>query len=386
MLDSRITRLSYGNFMSYAHAKPALGDLVVLVGPNGAGKSNLIESLRFLRDALKHGLDTAITNRGGIGQVRRKIPQGRPPDVEIGVEAVVSGARFSYDVTIGARAGGDWQLKKEECRVCSSEENRFFIRDKNRISISGHGDIDASRQKIGAVFSESALLLAVVGGPFGTLAKFLTEIGTYRIYPDMLRRPQRQLSPERLEDEAQNLASVLKSLRQRRGDPAADRIGTALRDLVPGVDNFRVTQSGGYLAVSLAVKHEEREMWFDASQLSDGTLRILGILTAIHQQPAPSLIAIEEPELTIHPGAAAVLCDELIEASQRMQVLVTTHSPELITRMPIESLRVVEATVNGTKIGRVSSEQIVAVKDKLFSPSDLIRVEGLRRELSAAGE
>lgn len=112
MLDSRITGLSYSNFMSYAYAKPALGDLVVLVGPNGAGKSNLIESLRFLRDALKHGLDAAITNRGGIGQVRRKLPQGRPPDVEIGVEAVVSGARFTYDVTIGARAGGDWQLKK----------------------------------------------------------------------------------------------------------------------------------------------------------------------------------------------------------------------------------------------------------------------------------
>lgn len=127
-------------------------------------------------------------------------------------------------------------------------------------------------------------------------------------------------------------------------------------------------------------------MWFDASQLSDRTLRLLGILTAIHQQPAPSLIAIEEPELTVHPGAAAVLCDELIEASQRMQVLVTTHSPELITRMPIESLRVVEATTDGTKIGRVSPEQIAAVKNELFSPGDLIRMEGLRRELSAVGE
>ena len=95
MPDSRITGLSYSNFMSYARAEPALDDLVVLVGPNGAGKSNLVEGLRFLRDALGHGLDAAIADRGGIGQVRRKLPRGRPPDVELGVEAVVSGARCS---------------------------------------------------------------------------------------------------------------------------------------------------------------------------------------------------------------------------------------------------------------------------------------------------
>ena len=126
-----------------------------------------------------------------------------------------------------------------------------------------------------------------------------------------------------------NFASVLKNIRRRR-NPAADRIRDVLADLVPGVTNFRVTQSGGYLAVSLALQHTGQEMWFDASQLSDGTLRLLGILTAIHQVPAPSLIAIEEPELTVHPGAAAVLTDELIEAAERTQVLLTTHSPDIV--------------------------------------------------------
>ena len=234
------------------------------------------------------------------------------------------------------------------------------------------------------MLSESALLLAVAGGPFGALARLLTEIGAYSIRPDVLRRPQRQ-SAGLLADDARNLASVLGRLRQMR-DPAADRIRDMLGCLVPGVTDFRVARSGGCLAVSLAVRRGERETWFDASRLSDGTLRLLGILAAIHQQPAPSLIAIEEPELTVHPGAAGVLCDELVEAAGRTQVLVTTHSPDVIARMPVESLRVVEATAGGTVIGRISGEQIAAVDDKLFSSGDLIRMEGLRREIGSAGE
>ena len=150
---------------------------------------------------------------------------------------------------------------------------------------------------------------------------------------------------------------------------------------MPDATDFRVTEPGGFLAVALAFQRDGRNVRFDASQLSDGTLRMLGILTAIHQRPAPPLIAIEEPELTVHPGAVAVLADELVDAAHRTQMLVTTHSPDLVARMPLDSLRVVEMTAEGTKVGRVSEHQVDAVNDKLFSPGDLIRIEGLRREL-----
>ena len=71
-------------------------------------------------------------------------------------------------------------------------------------------------------------------------------------------------------------------------------------------------------------------------------MRLLGLLTALYQERPPSLIGIEEPELTIHPGAQAVLADVMVEATLRTQVLVTTHSPDLIDRLPIESLRAVQ--------------------------------------------
>ena len=89
--------------------------------------------------------------------------------------------------------------------------------------------------------------------------------------------------------------------------------------------------------------------------------------------------------MTVHPGALPVLADELVEAVERTQVLVTTHSPDLVARMPLESLRVVEMTAGGTKVGPVSEHQADAINDKLFSAGDMIRIQGLRRELKKTG-
>ena len=385
MLDNRIGSLRYRSFMSFADASPALDDLVVLVGPNGAGKSNFVEGLRFLRDALTTGLDGAITKRGGIDLIRRKLPAGRPPDMEIGAEGLADGTHFSYEVTIGAREGGDWLIKSEHCQF----GKHFLQREESSLTMHGPDDPSMQRPDVDPALlrhgiDPKVLLLPLVGGPFRGVTEFLRDVGAYSIYPDMLRNPQRLLEPARLGDDAQNLASVLRGLRERRS-PAADRIRDVIGDLVPDVTNFRVINNGGWLAVNLAMQSDDREMWFDAFQVSDGTLRMLGILTAIHQRPTPSLIAIEEPELSVHPGVAAVLCDELIEASQNMQVFVTTHSPDIISRMPISALRVVERSVDGTRVGQVASDQIAAINDKLFSPGDLVRIEGLRRETSPAG-
>ena len=376
MLDNRIGSLRYRNFMSFADARPALDDLVVLVGPNGAGKSNFVEGLRFLRDALTIGLDSAITKRGGIDLIRRKLPEGRPPDMEIEAKGLADGYTFSYRVTIGAVGGGEWLIKGEHCRF----DGHALERDETSFRMRGPDADPEPHRRI----DSKVLMLPLAGRPFRRVANLLRDIGAYSIYPDVLREPRRLLESARLDDDAQNLTSVLRWLRERRS-PAADRIRDALGDLVPGVANFRVTNTGGWLAVSLAMRSDDREMWFDASQVSDGTLRLLGILTAIHQRSTPSLIAIEEPELTVHPGAAAMLCDELIEASQNMQVFVTTHSPDIISRMPVSSLRVVEGRADGTRIGKVASDQVAAINDQLFSPSDLIRIEGLRRETSPAG-
>ena len=74
---------------------------------------------------------------------------------------------------------------------------------------------------------------------------------------------------------------------------------------------------------------KDRPKWFESAQESDGTLRVAGIITALLQNPAPTLIGVEEPLLTVHVGAIPLLYDYLKQASWRCQVWVTTHSVEL---------------------------------------------------------
>ena len=121
-------------------------------------------------------------------------------------------------------------------------------------------------------------------------------------------------------------------------------INNTLGRVVPGMEKLVVQQSGGYLIVKLWHKsssHRDQGLWFDLSQESDGTVRLLGVLTAFYQEGPASLIGVEEPELTIHPGALAVLADVMVEASSRTQVVATTHSPDLIDRV---ARRIVESS------------------------------------------
>jgi hypothetical protein len=161
-------------------------------------------------------------------------------------------------------------------------------------------------------------------------------------------------------------ASTLKAIdRSTRGPELIAALGRITGD----IDDYRVTQAGGFLIPEF--RHgiagpEERERWLGATQESDGTLRIAAILTALFQEPAPSLIGIEEPELSVHPGALPILFDFLNEASRRSQILFTTHSPDLLDRVPNHQIRVVERHVDSTRVALVDEGRRDLVRKRLM--------------------
>ena len=208
----------------------------------------------------------------------------------------------------------------------------------------------------------------------------LSRIGLYHIFPNSLRDPQRVADSHPLATYGENLASALRDMIHKNSRFFPDLKG-ALAYAVPGVRDIRVSHAGSYYVIEL--NHERnggngRGTWFDLSHESDGTIRLLALLTALLQEPAPSLIGLEEPELAIHPGAMAVLSDTMTEAALRGQVLVATHSPDLIDRLPIESIRAVTAEGGATKVGRVSEHQLKSVKEALFTSGELHSMEGLQ--------
>ena len=103
---------------------------------------------------------------------------------------------------------------------------------------------------------------------------------------------------------------------------------------------------------------KDKKVKFEAFAMSDGTLRALGILAAVLQKPVPTLIAIEEPESTIHPEALGAVLDVIRMASSVTQIIATTHSPELLDAESIEpeNLRIVTWAEGVTHMSDLSEQ------------------------------
>ena len=425
-----ITKVWAKNFRSIANAEFELGPLTVLVGPNASGKSNLMDILGFLGDVARLGLETATTRRGGIDSIGRKSSSGRVLGPEIGCQYEFPWGTLNYTIALTRRGKGEYGVKRESAKLepADSDLRRrefAFTNGKltkpnlNKISkqiesnraeddqrIDSIVDIvnqlieDSDRKDVQLMPAEPSTLISFLSyllmrsrtkeeestfqlqRSLSAARDDLGQIGLYHIFPNSLRDPQKVADSHPLATGGENLASTLREMIQTKSRFLPD-LKDSLTFAVPGVRDIRVSHAGSYYVVELNHQSNggtDAGSWFDLSHESDGTVRLLALLTALFQDPAPSLIGLEEPELAIHPGAMAVLSDTMREAALRGQVLVATHSPDLIERLPIESIRAVTTKDGSTKVGKVAEYQLASIRDNLFSAGELHSMEGLQPE------
>lgn len=408
-LSARITRLRVKNYRSLADVDLTLEPLTVFVGLNGAGKSNLMDVLRFVRDVMTGRLERAIDERGGMSALRRWSPKGRPYNVSIDLDLQGENWRAEYGFELGSERRGEFRVRREICRVVYRQEiHSYQITDGKWIRqpsikpavldlISQEALLpqeelrenvqEEFRKKVMEVperelfLSRAALLLGDI--VYTEVWNTLRNMGFYAVFPNILREATRPDNPYPLRDDAQNLSSTLRALRREHPE-AFNRILRFLQIAIPGVEDVNVRQIGGRLIAQ--IYHRQRSEGgreraaFDLAQEADGTLRILALLTALFQEPPRSLVGIEEPELNIHPGALTVLRDAIYLASKRTQILITTHSPDLLEVFPPEVFRVVEMVDGVTVVGPMAAHQREAIREQLFSAGELFRIEGLVRE------
>jgi predicted ATPase len=377
-----IERVWTRNYRSLAKVNVHLEPLTVFVGPNGSGKSNLVDVLRFVSDALQLGLDSAVRERGGIDYLRRWQPSemGRRYDVEIGLSVKTQAMAGEYSFVLSSKPRGEYRVKEERCLLHISgysAEVGFEIRD---------GSWMKRPTEIDAPTSSRALVLPLVASleRYQKLYNLLTGMSFYNIFPNELARLQQPTNPYPLEEHGENLASFLEELYDTKWKNNKFRRGLedALRRATGDITGYKVRRVEGFLVINLRHQYAdlgEGEPWFSLSQESDGTLRILGILAALYQDPPRTLIAIEEPELTIHPGAMSVLWEEIESAAERSQIIITTHSPDLLDMCRAEQLRVVEKSGGITEVGPIAEEQKKIIQQRLFAPGQLLRAQGLHR-------
>lgn len=373
-----VTRVILKNYKSIASCDVRLGRLIFLVGPNGSGKSNFMDALRLVADSLRSSLDFALRERGGIKDVRRR-SGGHPTHFGVRLElALQDGTRGHYAFKIGARPQGGYEVQTEECVLHRPEVGAPVARFRVE-----SGDVaDTTLRPAPAAASDRLFLVSASGQPpFRTAFEALSRMGFYNLSPDRIRDLQPPDAGELLTRDGSNLASVLAQLTTHEPD-TKERIEEFLAKVVPGVFGVDARTVGPKetLEFRQSVAGAKDPWRFFAASMSDGTLRVLGVLTALFQSGGEKLgrvplVGIEEPEVALHPAATGLLLDALRDASETTQVLVTSHSPDLLDDDKIEarSILAVDAERGVTRIGTIDEAGRSALKERLFTAGELLR-------------
>lgn len=376
-------------FLSFGDATEdfPLEPLSVAIGPNGSGKSNLVEALSVLR-AVPRDLPLPI-RRGG--RVRDWLWKPDPAAAEADSRVVASPfARIELVFTEG-RIGSHHTRPAVRYRlVFGAEGDAFVVLDERFENSDAPSDQDKPYFYFG--YENGRPMLNVRDGErrelrretldmtqsilsqrkdpeaypeLSDLTDALAQIKIYRRWqfgPDATVRQScaPDVRADHLSESFDNLPARLAVL---KANPLVKRkLVGQLRELAPGVSDFAVVPEGGALTLYL----EEGNLSIPARRVSDGTLRFLCLLAVLLDPRPPPLIAIEEPELGLHPDIQGQLAKLLLDASRRTQLVVTTHSDILVdalTEAP-ESIIVCEKIRGCTQLERLSSEKLKPWLDK----------------------
>ena len=314
------------NILSFKDTTLGLGPLNVLIGPNASGKSNLIEAISLLQ-AAPANLSAAILRGGGI---RAWVWKGGPNTSPIAtLECCVAwGPSFLYRLDFSEDVRG-FLITAERFQDAPHETGAdvvHFDRTAGRVTLGGERR---------AEISPSESVLARFKNPIDPTP--ITRLGQHferiRVYHEFSTGPSAQarsgvatsVPKESLLDGGHNLAVVLNEMSFNQ---SVRRVNEYLARFCDGFQEVLVRLDAGIAQTYIREKGLIEPL--SAIRLSDGTLKFLCLLAVLlHPQPAP-LVCIEEPELGLHPDALQLVAEALLEASNHSQLVVTTHSADLV--------------------------------------------------------
>jgi len=388
-----ITQIHIENFKSFSEIDVALSRFNVVIGSNAAGKSNFIGVFKFLRDIARHGVVNAIAMQGGAEYIRNaQIGNERDLVVKVTYEPdnaedladrtsrgesvlEVRSCESTYEFALHFNATGDgFSIVRDQiligCEISSCGNGRTR---KEKNPVIGRGSIRVSSEKGEVQYSvdipagcpltendiiplffrgkrlpERTLLLETFYGyPLPHFEKFFDRIAIYDIDPKLPKKGTVITGKRELDDDGSNLALVVKTILD---NPEKKRkFSNLLRDVLPFVEDFSVQK---FMDVSLILTLRERyakSRDLPASSLSDGTIVIFAMIIALYFEKKPFII-IEEPVSHIHPFLITRLVRMMKEASEKKQVMITTHSTELVKHAALDDLLLISRDSAGFSI------------------------------------
>ena len=353
----KILNLVVRGYRSLEDVSWSPGALNILIGPNGSGKSNLIRVLELLSMAARGRLGRYVQRSGGMdalvwdGKAGALVfeVQSSPVDGDLSDEKrnltyelklYRIGSSSSYRIT--------HELLGNSCRVSTGEHDEPF---KMLERSATRAVVFDEQQRSLAAAEESLLeeesLLSMASGPFTqnhVIPIFQHFVACWALYHDVsvhmdapIRQPIIARRETQVQADGQNLVNVLHTLYTTDREFKRD-IDQAMRAAFGDDFEELVFPPAADQRIQLRVRWKTLSREQSAADLSDGTLRFLFLLTVLaSRNPAP-LIAIDEPETGLHPSMFPIVAEFAMEASERTQVIFTTHSPQFLDAFEAESV------------------------------------------------
>lgn len=371
----RFVRLEITNFLSYQSATLEFSRFMALVGPNSSGKSNAVSAIKLLREVAVYGLPVALARRGGFDQLRHR-SAGRPYDPALKLTFELSPDRESYyELRLGAVKGGRYRVKREVGLVRFKELDLAFESDGRVVRWEDENEDESDATPLRREFRLPPGQTALSSGSFAAylVGTVLRQIQTVEVNPAKVSELQEPSSTQEFEPDGSNVVTIYENL-----DAASRRnLTDELAVIVPNIESIQVSRLADRLTLRFQQKTERGVRGFYAKQMSDGTLRALAILLAATNARRHALLVIEEPEIAIHLGALRTLVDLLSSRAEHTQIVITTHSADIVDALPVDDIRIVWTEDDASHIAPISEHSLEPVRRGLITPGELLRSDSL---------
>jgi predicted ATPase len=361
----RFTHIRLQNWRNFAATDVGLQRRVFLVGPNASGKSNFLDVFRFLHDVVSvgGGFQDAIARRGGVSKMRC-LAARRYPDISVRVRVGTQGeaAQWEYELRFS-------QDNRQRPFIKSETVTKYGTEILSRPNDEDKGDRERLRQ--------TYLEQVNVNREFREIAEFFATVRYLHLVPQLVREPDRYLGKPRDPFGSDFLEQVVRTPERTR-NARLRRISEALKVAVPQLQELQFFRDEVKGVPHLRGKYEHwrpKGAWQTEEQFSDGTLRLLALLWAVLDGSGPLLL--EEPELSLHPDVVRFVPQMFARMQTRTgrQVLVSTHSPDLLSDegIGLDEVLLLRPSAEGTRVAPANSfKDIIVLLDAGTTLADAV--------------
>ncbi|OZB79026.1 MAG: chromosome segregation protein SMC [Halothiobacillus sp. 13-55-115] len=340
-----LNTISVKGFKSIASIeKLKLGAINVVIGPNGSGKSNFIGVFSFLHAIREGRLQDYVIKAGGADKV---LYFGSKVTKQLQIHISFQDETNQYEISLEPTDADEL--------VPQSEFAYYWNKSKFAHPMA------KGLPRVGKEAGISSQISTVVAS---YVRDHLDSWRLYHFHDTSSTSPMKKTADVNdnrfLRPDGSNLAAFLYYLRERH-ETSYSLIRRTVQRVAPFFDDFQLEpQKLNPDKIRMEWRHKGSEAYFDASALSDGTLRFIALTTLLLQPESyrPSVILVDEPELGLHPYAITLLASLIRQASVTTQVIISTQSPFLLDQFNPEDVLVADRVDGGTKFSRLDPEKL----------------------------